>query len=217
MNRRLKKKVFTILTCQYLQKGAICHAPCCLTLALLLDLILPAALAVCVLTASLVVPIHQRACTCLWSRTPSLRASHAVRWRSNSIHLVPLWWELITEIILAYVLTSFLSLPNRDLLCFYSTALLDRHSGVRNSKVSNGTIRLFHLLPCQSAFARARSDCELLDCFPEMSCCLVRSEKINTHISKITSCLASLLAVSAEGPRNEWTMSKIKLQCSLWS
>lgn len=86
-----------------------------------------------------------------------------------------------------------------------------------NSEVSNGTIKLFHLLPCQSAFARARSDCELLDCFPEMSCSLVHSEKINTCISKISSCLASLLAVSAEGPRNEWTMSKIKLQCSLWS
>lgn len=51
-----------------------------------------------------------------------------------------------------------------------------------NSKVSNGTIKLFHLLPCQSAFARVRSDWELLDCFPEMRCCLVHSEKINTCI-----------------------------------
>lgn len=69
-----------------------------------------------------------------------------------------------------------------------------------NSKVSNGTTRNFHLLPCQAAFAGARSNCVLLDCFSEMSCCLLQSEKINTHISEISPCLASL-AVSAEGPR----------------
>lgn len=81
-----------------------------------------------------------------------------------------------------------------------------------NSKVSNGAIRHFHLFPCQAAFAGARSNCELLDCFPEMSCCLVHSEKINTHISEISSCLASL-AVSAEGPR-ETNGPRVRENCS---
>lgn len=50
------------------------------------------------------------------------------------MHLVPSWQELITQITLAYVLTPFLSLPNGDLLCCYSRALLDRHSGARELK-----------------------------------------------------------------------------------
>lgn len=36
----------------------------------------------------------------------------------NSVRLVPLWWELTTGIILAFVLNLFLALPNGDLLYF---------------------------------------------------------------------------------------------------
>lgn len=103
-----------------------------------------------------------------------------------------------------------LSFPcQREIFCVCIARLCSTGAQVQgNSKVSNGTIKPFHLLPCQSAFARAGNDCELLHCFPEVSCCLVHSGKINTGISKISSCLVSLLAVSAEGPRMEWTMSK---------
>jgi len=131
MNRKLKKKSLHNSYLQIFTEGSYLSCSMLPYPALSLDLILPAALAACVVTASLVLPIRQRALTRLCNPTPSRRASRAVRWRSNSIHLVPSWQELITEIILAYVLTSFLSLPNGDLSCFCSTALLDGHSGAR--------------------------------------------------------------------------------------
>lgn len=146
----------------------------------------------------------------LWNRAPSPEHP-TVPWRSGSIQPVPVWQELITEIILAHVLTPFscqMEVSHVSIAQFCSTGIEERG----NSKVSNGTIRHFHLLPCQAAFAGARSNCELLDCFPEMSCCLVHSEKINTHIWEISSCLASL-AVSAEGPR-ETNGPRLRWNCS---